>query len=126
MTYHIKKVKNFEARIYIGSKVRYNGPSFSVVDLKSEISNFQKTNYIISNTVRITATDFVFNGYEESGWEIAIINYPRNEKPEKIIRGFTFDLAVHLFKHFEQNRMSIVFPDEIVMLEDNSAEIVHD
>lgn len=124
MTYHIKKIKNFEARIYIGSKVRYNGPSFSIVDLKFQISNFQKTRLLCeSNTVRITATNFVFNEYEESGWEIAIINYPRNEKPEKIIRNFTFDLAVHLFKHFEQNRMSIVFPDETVMLESNNVEI---
>lgn len=123
MKFHSKKNAYFEARIYIGSRVNYNGPHFDLADLKESISCFQTTNGIdASNPVRITSTTFVWEKYEEDGWEIAIIDYPRVSKPHEVLRQFAYNLAVHLLERFQQNRMSIVFPEEIVMLESEDAE----
>jgi hypothetical protein len=122
MKFHTKKTAYFEARIYIGSRVKYDGPQFSFAELREAIGYFQANNGIESNPVRITPTTFVWEKYDEEGWEIALIDYPRVSKPHEVLRKFAYNLAVHLLERFEQNRMSIVFPDEIVMLEADDAE----
>lgn len=122
MSFHTKKNAYFEARIYIGNRVKYDGPQFSFADLREAIGYFQANSEIKSNPVRITPTTYVWEKYEEEGWEIAIIDYPRVSKPHDMLRNFAYNMAVHLFEKFEQNRMSIVFPDEIVMLEADEAE----
>jgi hypothetical protein len=122
MKFHLKKNEYFEARIYIGSRVKYNGPQFTFLELKESIGLFQANNGQDSNPVRITPTTFVWEKYEEDGWEIAIIDYPRVSKPHEKLREFSYNMAVHLLERFEQNRISIVFPDEIVMLEADDAE----
>lgn len=119
----MKKNDYFEARIYIGNRIKYDGPKFSFAQLRESIGHFQEsTGRDLSNPVRITPTTFVWEEYDEEGWEIAIINYPRASKPHDVLRDFTYNLAIHLLEKFEQNRMSIVFPDEIVMLEADEAE----
>lgn len=121
--YSVKSVPFFEARIYIGSRRKYNGAAFSYADLRAFVGEFQSTrDTVTANPVRITPTAYVWQDYHEAGWEIAVINYPRHPKATTVIRHFAFDLATALLNMFEQNRISIVFPDEIVMLEADDAE----
>jgi hypothetical protein len=62
-------------------------------------------------------------GYEDrEGWEdgyiVGLINYPRFPKDQEDIRKYAFTLAKLLKDKLEQKRVSIVFPDKTVMLED--------
>lgn len=126
MKFIVKKNSNYEAKIYIGSCEGYSGPKFSFLDLKHVIGDFQKqTGLEIANPVRVTATTYIFDTYEEDGWEIAIINYPRKSKSHQILHDFALELAAHLLEYFHQNRISVVFPEEIVMLESLDAQISH-
>ena len=126
MNYTVKKNRNFEARIYIGSRARYVGPLFTFAELRTAISLYQHENGLDAcNPVRITPTTYVWDEYMEDGWEIAVIDYPRQSKSHIVLRDFTFNLGVHLLERFRQNRISIVFSDEIVMLESDEAETTH-
>lgn len=119
----IKTVPFNEARIYIGSRRHYNGEAFSYTDLRAFLKDFQHERpKELTSPVRITPTAYVFDDYHEAGWEIAVINYPRFPKDNFVIHQFAYDLAAGLLDKFEQNRISIVYPNEIVMLEADDAE----
>ena len=112
-----------EVRIYIGSRRKCGGDAFSYSDLRAYVAEIQFARGIeLSNPVRITPTAYVWQDYYEAGWEIAVINYPRHPKLDFVIRQFAYDLAAGLLNMFEQNRISIVFSDDIVMLEADDAE----
>lgn len=115
--------KTWKSHIYIGSKEGYTGPSFDYSDLRKEIGIFQMNNPEIACTVRVVAASYIFAEYEESGWEISIINYPRFPKSEEVLIDFTHGLAQHLLDRFKQNRMSIVFKDDTILLESKTAVI---
>lgn len=126
MNYTVKKNRNYEARIYIGSRARYIGPLFTFSELRTAISKYQHEKGLdVCNPVRITPTTYVWDDYMEDGWEIAVIDYPRQPKSHIVLHDFAYDLGVHLLERFHQNRISIVFPDEIVMLESDEAETKH-
>lgn len=121
--FSVKSVPFFEARIYIGSRRKYNGDAFSYADLRAFVGEFQSARDASkANPVRITPTAYVWQDYHEAGWEVAVINYPRHPKAETVLRHFAYELGIGLLNMFEQNRISIVFPDEIVMLEADDAE----
>ena len=122
----IKKANTFEARLYIGSVQGYHGTPFTFEELKQEVGNLQsespKEEMI---PVRIAPTNFVCGNYSEAGWEIAAINYPRFPKAEALITSFMMELAKRLLVCFNQNRISIIFPNETIMFESEEAEQVH-
>jgi hypothetical protein len=122
----IKKANTFEARLYIGSVQGYHGTPFTFEELKEEVGNLQsespKEEMI---PVRIAPTNFVCGNYSEAGWEIAAINYPRFPKAEALITSFMMELAKRLLVCFNQNRISIIFPNETIMFESEEAEQVH-
>lgn len=130
-----KSADYYEVRIYIGSRHRYNGPEFSEDNLVSEISDFQIrlykliTGFDSSGPVRITKTRFVFGDYSENGWEIGLINYPRNSHSTNDVFEFASALAKHLLVKFDQNRISIIctgnFKNQIVMFYADDAEESH-
>ncbi len=104
----------FEAKLYIGSNTHYNGEVFSEHDLIRAISAFQEENTSKINDalvpVRITPTRYVCGDYAESGWEVAIINYPRSPRDPSELYEFIKNLTTHLLEKFKQNRISIVIP----------------
>lgn len=70
--------------------------------------------------VRITKTTFVCGeSYSEEGWELAVINYPRSETESQHLDNFMIELAKHLLREFNQNRVSVVMPSETIMFERN-------
>lgn len=120
-----KSFSHFEARLYIGSRAGYNGPTFDEEELVTEVGKYQSLHKDMTGPVRITKTQYIFDDYRENGWEITAIVYPRFPQPESIVRMFMLSLGGYLLERFKQNRISIAFPDEIVMLEADEAEQKH-
>ncbi len=123
----IKSNPYHEVRIYIGSKRGYNGTSFDKAELTNYIWEVQdEAGPEEANPVRVTDTTYLWAGpgekYKENGFEIALIQYPRRPKSAAMLNRFALNLAESLLLHFKQNRISIVFPLEIVMLEADDPE----
>jgi len=116
----IRSRSTYEVRVYLGSINEDTLKEFSESELVHEIGIFQES---CKQTipVRLTSTTFISKThYMEEGWEIAAINYPRVETESSKIDVFMKDLAVYLLDKFKQNRISIVMPDETLMVERNS------
>lgn len=126
MGYSVKRNPKFEARIYIGSRENYNGPPIPAAALKEAVKQFQTAEGLEkASPVRMTATTFMWQDYEEEGWELGVINYPRRPLGGVRLYDFAMKLAGYLLDRLKQNRISIEFPDETVMLEADDAESKH-
>lgn len=68
--------------------------------------------------VTITPTTFVYTGGLEKGAAVGLINYPRFSEGRSWLRRHALELAEQLQIVLAQKRVSIVFPDETVMLEE--------
>ncbi len=126
MSYTIKRNAKYEARIYIGSRRGYNGPKITKKVMKFSIKMYQTIKGLEkASPVRLTPTTYLWQDYEEKGWEIGIINYPRRPLGPLALQEYAMDLAAYLLEEHGQNRISIEFPDETVMLEADDAEQKH-
>lgn len=67
--------------------------------------------------VTVTPTKFLYVGGDEDGAIIGIIQYPRFPKSHNLLKEQTIELAEILRTELGQFRVSIVFPDETIMLE---------
>jgi len=65
----------------------------------------------------MTPTEFRYTKGFEKGVIIGLINYPRFVTTAYEIKEKAIHLAQILMKRFNQNRVSIVFTDETIMLE---------
>jgi len=113
----IRSRSTYEVRIYLGSVNEETKKAFSKDDLIREVGLYQESQPQ-KIPLRITETVFVCEThYEETGWELAAINYPRIETGSKNIDDFMIKLASYLLDVFGQRRISIVMPLETLMLE---------
>jgi hypothetical protein len=104
-----KKELNYEFKIFIGGKEGYRGSPIPKTVLLETIKKYQKqfekdNDYVVS--LRVNDTVFIVKDYEEKGWEISAINYPRFPKTRTETGKFIDGLAEHLLKRFKQNRIS--------------------
>ncbi len=112
-------MKSYECTIFMGSiRNGSEGTRFTKQAVIDEIKYFQSQNMDRKVVVRIRNTSFVFLHYEEPGWEISGIQYPRFPLPEFSIRQSMLDLAKHLKEHFEQRSISIMDRESITYLGD--------
>lgn len=101
-----------EARLYIGSVKGYKGQPYSEGHLTRIIQDFQKAWQDANDWtvgVRVTKTSFVCCDYQEPGWEIAGVNYPRFPVKPAQLREFFKELRDHLMIELGQNRATISF-----------------
>jgi hypothetical protein len=122
----IKHADFYEAKLFMGRRQRYDGPEFSDEELSRAVADFQKS-YPDEGCppVRITPTRYVHKEYQEGGWELAVINYPRYDIPIRVLENFIMELAKHMLARFNQNKVSVVFPQEIYVLEADDAQPYH-
>lgn len=66
--------------------------------------------------VTITKTEYAYTGGKEDGVIVGLINYPRFPATPATVRKRALALAGILRKRLGQTRVSVVFPDETVML----------
>lgn len=71
--------------------------------------------------VTITPTKYVYSNGSEDGFAIGLIQYPRFPAPEFQIRNHAMTLAELLRIAYRQFRVSVVFPDETVMISEPKA-----
>jgi hypothetical protein len=129
-----KQLPFAEIRLYIGSVRGYKGQPFSEAQLTRVIQEFQqdwKERHEWTCAVRMTKTSYVCLDYQENGWEVSVINYPRFPRPTAELEKFMKELREFLMIEFSQNRISMIEDYEasecriITMAEKDDAEQTH-
>jgi hypothetical protein len=111
----MKSNVTFTASIYIGTRHGYSDDKYSSIDdIRQWLQEF--CNDVLLG-VTLTATEFIYVGGNEPGVIVGLINYPRFPKPIKEIKENARAIAKGLMELCEQERVSIVFSDETIILE---------
>ena len=106
-------VPSYGATIYAGLRPGYVGRSLSYVRAVGIASRYADE---VGLCVTVTKTTFVYTKGKEPGVIVGLINYPRYPSEPASIRKHALALAERLQQGLSQNRLSVVFPDETVML----------
>ena len=107
-------VNTFTANIYLGLREQYSdnvGSVEQVMELCQAFCNDVKL------CVSVTPTSFVYVDGNEPGAIVGLINYPRFPLEDEEIEDIAVKLAELLAQTFKQHRVSVVFPDETIMVE---------
>jgi len=108
-------VDTFWAKIYLGCKHTETGIIYPI-EMVKEIC--QKHCDEIGLCVTVTPTEYIYTDGNEPGAEIGLINYPRFPSTPEVVRKRAIELAQILKRKTQQHRVSIMMPDETVMLGD--------
>jgi hypothetical protein len=116
----------YEARLFMGSVDYVSRESFSQKSVEVFCGKVQEE-YEIVIPLRITPTTFISEtDYQEPGWEIAAINYPKFNFSRKDIKDFIIHLAQSLLSEFNQRTICVVddtdygLEQRIIMLENKN------
>ncbi len=125
------KVETYWAKIFLGCKNTETGVQHSL-----DVASRACSEYVNSADlcVTFTPTHYIYNGARkehfdvlhqespfccEGGVIIGMINYPRFPMKPEEIREKALELALILKVKLEQRRVTVMFPDETVMLGDD-------
>mgnify|MGYP001399026409 CR=1 FL=1 len=112
-------VDTYTATIYCGLREGYDGPIYNGYEkLLQDYCN----QFPIGLTV--TQTRFLYTNGSEPGIIVGLINYPRFPTLPEILREKAFDIAKLLRAAAKQQRVTVVFPDITVMLEESGYCVV--
>jgi hypothetical protein len=113
----LKRTRAFEVRLYMGSRRGYAAERYASEEVVHAISEFQKSTDEdeLPIPVRLSPTTFVSKEYMEEGWEIAVVRYPLREDSDDDIVQWAGELAVVLMNRFQQEQISAVIRDELVV-----------
>lgn len=113
----------YQVDIWIGGRYGYTEQEIPRWRLTDLITEFQRThNPLDFCAVTVTETLYVVRGYNEPGWRISAINYPRFPKSKEFINIFMIALGDFLLTRLDQNRLTVVYPEQTVMLVSDDAE----
>lgn len=110
----MKKVTTFTAQIYVGLKNTYTGEVLGE-NLLWDVC--QKYCDEVGFCVTFTKTNYIYSNGNEPGVIVGIINYPRFPTTPLFIKERALILAKLLQKEAKQHKVSVVFPDETIMIE---------
>lgn len=113
--YSTTTTPTWKAEIHVGLKESYNGPTHDLADV---FAICREVTDLGGLGVSVTRTEYVYKNGSEHGAIVGIIQYPRFPRPVCSLRLQVLDLAVLLKQYLKQERLSVVFPDETIMLED--------
>jgi len=117
--------QTYEAYLTIGSIRGYNGDQIDKSELLLAISNFQtafEIKHHYSCGVRILESEIVFQGYTEQCWDVKMVNYPRFPQFDSALKTFIMELARKLLIVLDQERITVVMPDNSILLEREDAD----
>ena len=109
-----KVVPTWQAQLFLGLRAGYSDVIFSVDEVYRICQEYVDR---IGWCVTVTPTKFIYKGGHEPGVIIGVIDYPRFPNNHNILRERIIELAKSLLAELGQFRVSIVFPDETIMLE---------
>jgi hypothetical protein len=113
------KVPTYIATIYVGLKYQYDGDVMPFEEAERVIQEWVDK---IGMCVTVTRTNYIYTKGNEPGLIIGFINYPRFPSTPEEIQFKALDLAQILLKEYKQMQLSIVFPEETIMIS-NKVEI---
>lgn len=105
--------KPFQAHIYCGLRVGYSDEYYTHEDVEKICQSYVNE---FKWCVTITKTRYVYVDGAEDGIIVGIIYYPRFPKTDEALKRLTLRLASILLEELGQNRISVVFNNEVVML----------
>jgi hypothetical protein len=117
-----KVVPTYCATIYVGMKEKASGQSTPQEKLFEYLREYIGTHGRGSpaGCISVTPTKYFYVDGCEDGFAIGFINYPRFPASPEAIRASAMQLGTALAQFLHQCRVSIVFPDETVMITRNS------
>lgn len=119
----MKTARTYEARLYVGNREGYDGPEFGRERVVQAVRDFQRLSEENVACVRITPCCYVAGqDYLEEGWELAVIQYPRFERPESELDAMMSRLQDHMLRSLRQNRVGLVLPDLTHLQEADQAQ----
>ena len=118
----MKKNETFTASIYVGLRQGYVGGLTSFEVVRQWLQNYCNE---VKLGLTFTQTEFIYVDGGEPGVIIGLINYPRFPSSEEEIKEKALAIAKGLMELCQQERVSVVFSDETVMLE-KQEEVVSD
>ena len=110
----MKKVPTFTAHIYVGLQEQYTGQYHQPDVAKALCQQYVDE---VKWCVTFTETEFIYTEGNEPGLIIGMVNYPRFPSDPETLKEKALKLAEKLLIELNQFRVSVVFPDETVMLE---------
>ncbi len=118
----ITRSKTFKAIATLGLKRGYTEEVISINDLKEKLVIAQQKVYEQMNiqlSTKVSPCSIVFSGQDEPSVDLSFIQYPKFPNVESQLKEGIIMLVEILMKLLDQNRVVIVFEDEIFMLEEN-------
>lgn len=108
-------IPTYWANIYVGLREGYNVnmPEHDIDEVRELCEDYCDE---MKLGVTVTPTQFIYVGGSEGGAIVGLVNYPRFPREDMEIRHLALELAETLKNSLGQQRVSIVFPDETVML----------
>lgn len=103
----------YTATIYVGVQEGYDGPTHMPLEAIGICKDYCDE---VGYAVTVTPTYFVYKSGQEPGVAVGLINYPRFPVSDNATTQHALELAKRLKEAFNQKRVSIVFPDQTIML----------
>jgi hypothetical protein len=119
---NIKSAERFTATITIGTSIYYSKKEYSAKELYSTIEEYQNKRINdagIYLSAFVQQGDLVMSGQVEPHYKIEFINYPRFPLKELNFKDEITQLGRYLMSALFQNRIVIIFHNEILMLEED-------
>ena len=109
------KVETYWARIFVGFRPGYE-PRYDIGKARERAEEIIRAVVNKGLCVTITPTEFRYKDGYESGIIVGLINYPRFPSAPEEIRAKALSLAESLREELQQIRVSVMFPDETIMI----------
>lgn len=110
----MKSVDTITAKIFLGLREGYSDK----VHTLDELSDFLQLRTNRGGLcVTITPTTFIYKNGREEGAVIGLINYPRFPMDTEGLRKEAEEIARACKKEYKQNRVSIEYQDQTIMIE---------
>ena len=110
----MKIEKTFNVNIYVGFREGYGDQLHTYNEAEQILQEYCDD---IPYCVSMTPTKFIYDGSNEEGIIIGLINYPRFPSTREDVTNKAFEIAEIFLKKFNQNRISIVCSDQTYLLE---------
>jgi len=113
----MKIVKTFTATIYVGFREgRGSDPPVVIHGISEVLAVAQEYCDQVGLCVTVTQTQYIYTSGREAGCAVGLINYPRFPSTPEQIRAHALELAGRLRDRLGQFKVSVVMPDETVMI----------
>lgn len=111
----MKTIATYTASIYVGAREGYTGEIRSLEMAREWLQRLANAGGLC---VTLTPTEFIYKNGSEPGFVVGFINYPRFPALPAELKNKTLDIAKELLRMFKQQKVSVVFSDETIMLEE--------